>query len=116
MSSELSVLEFWCALAALSDPVPVFYRLYYNNDGTLICYSMEDLPGNYIDVDQETYVRSPGNIKVVAGKLIEISPASMVTKLHPGPVGTPCCPGDVCIVVAESAPHIKWSKQTNEIN
>ena len=116
MSSELSEQEFWGALAAMSDPVPVFYRLYYNNDGTLICYSMEDLPGNYIDIDQETYIRSPGNIKVVAGKLIEISPASMVTKLHPGPVGTPCCPGDVCIVVAESAPHIKWSKQTNEIN
>ena len=94
---------------------PVFYRLYYNDNGSLICYSMEDLPGNYIELDVDTYRRSPSNVRVVDGKLKEFQPKGLVTKLKPGgPLGTPCHPADISIVVDQNQPHIKWSLETDE--
>jgi hypothetical protein len=96
------------------DPAPIFYRLYYRDDGTPICYSMEDLPGNYIEIDAQTYVDSPSNVLVVNGKLKEFCPAGVVTKLKSGTTGTPCSPGDISIVVDLMQPHIKWSLATDE--
>ena len=48
--------EFWSILHDAPEPEPVFYRVYYSDDGTVICYSMEDLPGKYINIDQTCYV------------------------------------------------------------
>lgn len=113
--SEMTLEEFWAALAPVEFK-PVFYRLYYNADGTPICYTMEDLPGNYIELDQAMYSRSPVNVRVVDGKLKEIQPASLVKKLVPSNEGVPCHPSDICIVVNASQPNIKWSIKTNETN
>ena len=97
------------------DPQPVFYRLYYRDDGTPICYSMEDMPGNYIELDATTYSRSPGNVRVVDGKLKEFQPKGVVTKLKPRATGTPCHPDDIGIVVNKDQPHITWSLETDEV-
>ena len=61
--------EFWAILFDVPPTKPVFYRAYYNSDGWVECYSMEDLPGNYIDIDVETYHRTPSYVRVVDGKL-----------------------------------------------
>lgn len=106
--------EFWSILHSMPEPVPVFYRLYYNDDGTPICYTMEDLPGKYIDIDQLTYARSQPNVRVVDGKIIEIIPTVQIKKLKPGTSGTACDPRDICVVVDQSQPHINWSVKTNE--
>ena len=105
--------EFWAILHAPVEVQPIFYRLYYREDGTPICFSMEDLPHNYIEVDQAMYSRSPVNVRVVNGVLKETKPASIVKKLVPGPVGTACDPRDICVVTAQE-PNIKWSLKTNE--
>jgi len=105
--------EFWSILHAPVETKSIFYRLYYNDDGTPLCYSMEDLPGNYIDIDVETYHRSPSNVRVIDGKLKEIKPASLVKKLRPSNDGVACDPRDICIV-ANSQPNIKWSLKTHE--
>ena len=107
--------EFWAALAAMPDPKPVFFRLYYNDLGHVLFYSMEDVPGTYIDIDQETFAKSPTNVRVRDGKLIEIARTTSA-KLIPGDTGTPCDPTDVSIVVSEQQPNIKWSKRTYESN
>jgi hypothetical protein len=39
---------------------------------------MEDLPGNYIEIDAETYHRTPANARIVNGKLKEIKLAGLV--------------------------------------
>lgn len=100
----------------LPTPKPVFYRAYYNDDGTLVCYTMEDLPGKYIEIDQPTYARGLVNVRVIDGKLIEVVPKQTVKKLQPADNGTACDPHNVSIVVDESKPHVKWSVRTNEIN
>jgi len=46
------------------------YRLYYDENGFPLFFSMESLPGNYIVVDQETYLNSPKHIRVFDGKLV----------------------------------------------
>lgn len=107
--------EFWAALAVMPAPQPIFFRLYYDDQGRILFYSMEDLPGTYIDIDAETFARQHTNMRVRDGKLIEIARTTSA-KLIPGDTGTPCDPTDVSIVVSEQQPNIKWSKRTYESN
>ena len=51
--------EFWSILHDIPEPKPIFWRLYYNDAGEPVCYSMEDQPGNYIDIDPETFALAP---------------------------------------------------------
>jgi hypothetical protein len=106
--------EFWAILHAMPEPQPVFWRLYYNESGEPITYSMEDLPGTYIDVDPETYARTPMNVRIKNGQLIELK--SAVRRLAPGDTGTACYPDNVAIVVPLTEPHQRWSMKTYESN
>lgn len=115
--NELTEQEFWAALDHMPKPMPISYRLYYNDTGLPIIYTMEDLPGNYIEVDQKTYVSTPFNVRVVEGKLIYVEPTVVVNKLQPTDSdGTACDPKDVSVVVKEDQPHTKWTTVNNEIN
>ena len=111
--SEMTPEEFWAILHAPVEVTPIFYRLYYNDDGTIICYSMEDLPGNYIEIDAETYHKTPANVRIINGKLKEIKLTGLVKKLVPGDFGISCDTRDIC-VVTDSQPNTKWSLKTNE--
>lgn len=93
------------------EPKPVFYRLYYNESGMPVCYTMEDLEGNYIDIDAETYVRGPHNVRVIDGKLIYIETQTSL-KLIPSDTGTACHIDNVSIVVDPNQPHTKWSRRS----
>jgi len=102
--------NFWLALQQqqpIETGVPR-YRLYYNDLGDPLFYSMDDLPGNYIEIDPDVFRAGPANVKVVDGKLTIIKTAT-VHKLRPHTEGTACHPQDVAVVVTESEPHIKWS-------
>ena len=94
-------------------PIPVFFRLYYNEQGLPVTYTMEDLPGVYIEIDQATYSKNSYHVRVINGKLIHIDYTNVYSKLHPGDSGTLCHPQDVAIVV-DTEPNIKWKKVTYE--
>jgi hypothetical protein len=89
--------EFYDALRAMPKPAPVFYRLYHDIDGRLMFYSMENLPGTWVDIDQELYMRSPHRVRVIAGQVHELEWRQSV-KLRPSQIGTPCDAQDVTIV------------------
>jgi len=110
----ITLEEFWAILHAPVESKPIFYRLYYNDDGFLICYGMEELPHNYIEIDVKTYNQRLPNVRVVDKKIVIINPSSYVKKLMPAAVGTSCDPSDICVVVAEDQSYIKWSLKTNE--
>ena len=103
------VLSEWQDTA---QPQMLFYRLYHDQLGQPVCYSMEDLPGKYVDIDQSTYAASP-YARVINGKLTVIKPAGNIAKLVPSMVGTSCDARDVC-VIANTKETVKWSLKRNE--
>ena len=98
--------EFWAALTPIADPVYI-YRLYHDDNGVPLFYSMEDLPGKYVELDQQTFANMPSNVRVVDGKLAYLK-SSVALKLQPSNTGTPCHPQNVSVVVSETQAHIKW--------
>lgn len=100
---------------ALPEPPTPFFRLYYDADGHPLFYSMEDIPGTYIEISQEQFHRGNTNVRVRNGQLVEVT-WQTTFKLVPGNSGTPCHPDNVAVVVTEDQPHIKWSKRTYESN
>lgn len=105
--------EFWAALAPLPEAPAVYYRLYYDTQGHPLFYSMEDLPGNYIEVDKSTYSSAPAHVRVRNGKLVELV-TTVSKKLVISSTGTPCDPRDICVVVSAQQPHIKWDLKVYE--
>jgi hypothetical protein len=106
--------EFWDILFDVPDPKPVFFRLYYDNSGAPLFYSMEDLPGTYIEIDANTYARSSMQVRVRDGKIVEIS-CRPRGKILPGKTGVACDPRDVAIV-SNNNNSVKWAKRTYEEN
>jgi hypothetical protein len=111
MTSE----ELIALFQAVPEPQQPFYRLYYNDNGVPLFYSMADEPGTYIEVTPEEYRRRNSNVRVRDGKIIEVTWAT-TAKLVPGNSGTPCHPDNVAVIVAEDQPHTRWSKRTYESN
>ena len=106
--------EFWDILHNAPEIKPIFFRLYYDELGNPITYTMEDLPGNYIEIDAATFALGPLNVQVRNGKLIEIV-TMRSQKLVPGAMGVKCHPRDVAVIVT-TAPSTQWSKQIYESN
>jgi len=99
------------------EPKPVTYRLYYNDDGSPKCYTMDELPGKYIEVDLETYINHTWNVRVEDGKLRILPILKKVNKLSPSlDDGIACHPHDVCVVINTNQPHTKWNMTTYEVN
>jgi hypothetical protein len=99
----------------MPEPQPVKYLLYHDDQGHPLFYSMEVVPGTYIEIDQATFACGATNVRVRDGQLVEIT-WSTTAKLVPGNSGSPCHPDNVAVIVAEDQPHIRWSKQTYESN
>ena len=106
--------EFWSILFDVPKTDPVFFRLYYDSTGMPLFYSMEDVPGTYIEIDAAAYARSSMRVHVRDGKIVQIS-CRPPAKLTPGSIGTPCHIQDVA-VISNSDNSIKWSKKTHEEN
>lgn len=101
--------EFWdILLNNVPEPVPVQYRLYYGDDGSPLHYTTEDLPGQWIEIDRESYVIGDTWVKVVDGKIKKLSRLT-VEKLVRGNHGTTCHPNNVAVIDPNS--KTMWSRQ-----
>jgi hypothetical protein len=86
---------------------PLLYRLYHDPDGNPLFYSMENLPGQYIDITAEQFARSNSHVRVVDGKLIEKN--FIYPKLIPtNDSGQRCYYRDVSIVTESSTLSQTW--------
>jgi hypothetical protein len=114
--SELTPEEFWGILQYQIAEVPnPEFRLYYDDEGFPLFYSMEALPGNYIVVDQDTYHNGPKHIRVIDGKII-VYKTIFSKKLVPSiSNGVTCAVDNVCVIVGVDQPHIKWHLKKQEL-
>jgi hypothetical protein len=108
---EMTPEEFFGALEQMPMPVPVMYRLYHDDQGCPLFYSMEDVPGTYIEIDQETFAKNSTQIRVRNGKIVETT-WKTTQKLVPSNSGTLCHSNDIAVVVDSNGTY--WSKQTYE--
>ena len=108
--------EFWTILHDVPEPKSTIRRLYYNELGEPLFYSTEDLPGNYIEIDPETFARASSKVRVKNGQLVSTAIHRVSKKLVPADHGVACDPRDVCIVVDPKQTHTKWTIRTYEQN
>ncbi len=88
----------------------VSYRLYHDENGVPLFYSMEDLPGLYIEIDKETYQQGRYDVVITQDKKIKRlnNYHNMPRKLAPSDsTGTPCHNTNVMIVDPESTTYWK---------
>jgi len=116
MGAQQTTDNFWQVWQNFEWPEPqaVSYRCYYRDDGSPDFYTMEDLPGQWVEVTKEIYLLSPTHARVVDGELVILPPRVTVTKLQPSDQGVACDPRDVTIVVDTDRPHILWNKHDHE--
>jgi hypothetical protein len=115
--SEETTQNFLSVLQSFEWPesVPVTYRLYHDEQGRPLIYTMEALPGAYIEVDQATYIRALHHVRVLNGKLMILPQTGCVTKLRPhAEQGVACDPRDICVVVPFDKPNQRWSMSNND--
>lgn len=119
MSAQETTDNFWQVWNSFKwpDPKPVSYRLYYKSDGSADVYTMEDLPGDFVEVTKEIYLAAPHNAKVEDGILKIIPVSRKVSSLVCNqPSGTRCHLQDVCIVVTGDQPGTNWDSKEHEID
>jgi hypothetical protein len=104
---------FWQAVAHhdwTKPEIPLEFRVYHDDEGNIICYSMEDIPGNYIVTDQHTFNQFRTDLKVLDGKLIKIT-HSASWKLVPSDCGDYACDAsDITLIVPQDHTNKKYWK------
>jgi hypothetical protein len=95
--SEQELLEILQGLTVLPLP-PLVYKLYYDDNGKVITYSTEDLPGQYIEITKEQYAEARHDVIVKAGKIIFTHMRSHVFKLEKSSSGIKCSKYDISII------------------
>ena len=76
-------------------------RLYYDDKGNVICYTNENLEGNYLVIDAQTFAEARTDIKVLEGRIVRSIEGTVVTRLVPSMFGVKCVAEDICIVAPD---------------
>lgn len=97
-------------------PEPLEFRLYFDDNGKVVCYTTEKPEGNYIVVERQIYLEARTDIRVVNGEIIKSQQGAVITKLVPSNSGIRCATHDVNIIVPEdyTGPTIVWDTQKYE--
>jgi hypothetical protein len=92
------------------------FRLYYDERGSVLFYTCEKPEGNYIVIDTATYAQGRNDIRVVDGRLAQITSRAVISKLVVSHIGITCAAEDISIVVDNEyvGDIVKWDLITNE--
>ena len=95
---------------------PPEFRLYYDNNGNLICYTCEKIEGTYIVIDALTFAAARPDVKVVDGKVVNLSSSFVIAKLKPSTEGTTCLAEDISIIANKKTKSTqKWKLDIYEL-
>lgn len=91
------------------------FRLYYDDRGSVICYTCEKLEGDYIVVDAMTFAEARPDVKVIDGRLIRAGNGAVISRYYPSQSGIMCEVEDISIVTEKDG--IYWKvKAINILN
>lgn len=76
----------------------VEYRLYYDDNGKVLCYTTENLDGNYVVIDKLAFAMARHDVRVVDGKVVRMTNGMHILKLVPQDKGTPCNKENILII------------------
>jgi hypothetical protein len=82
-------------------PQAVEFRLYYDDNGSIITYTCEKLSGNYIVIDAQVFAEGRPDLIVVDGKLVKPAPEVFLTLLSKSTTGTRCASEDVTVLASD---------------
>ena len=98
---------------------PPEFRLYYDENGAVICYTGDkSVTGNYIVIDALTFAAARPDLRVIDGKLSTAGPKSVVYKLMPTKdEGVECIAEDISIIADSSydGKTTKWKLNIYEL-
>lgn len=103
--------EFWAALLPVTPSKPS-YRLYYNQDGIPVKYSVDDEPGNYIEISSQEYLNASFKLVVRNGNIVYLKEPA-VPKLVISDYGVATHLDDIT-VITDCEPNNKWSLKIYE--
>jgi hypothetical protein len=106
MSNKLTETFIW-EPAALVKPE---FRLYYDDTGSIICYTCDKLDGNYIVIDAQTYAEGRHDVKVLNGKIVQNYSNAIIARLTKDVEGTLCSLEDMSIIVDNSEVETQYWK------
>lgn len=94
-----AVSEFLDAWSRWQPPPPpqIFWRLYHDDHGYPLRYSMQDEPGTWISISCAEYHRASFAVRVKDGKILPRS-VPLTKKLVPAHTGTLCDQHDVTVI------------------
>ena len=94
------------------------FRLYYDENGSIITYTCYKLEGNYIIIDRQTFIEARPDVRVIDRKLKRVNPSLVIYKLKPDTTeGIPCSRDDISIVVPHGSNNSQlWKLTTYELD
>ena len=94
---------------------PVEFRLYYNDDGSVLFYTCDKPEGQHIVIDASVFADCKMNIKVIDGKIVK-NPDIVFSQLVQAVHGTICAKEDVSILVTDDyIDTINWGTELHKV-
>jgi hypothetical protein len=97
---------------------PIEYRLYYDERGRVVTYTMESFDGPYVVIDKQTFVEARPDVRVINGRISTVNPNYIVCKLMPNEnEGQLVAEEDLSIVLTgkEKVKSKKWKLAVYEL-
>lgn len=85
-------------------------RLYYDDNGNVLCYTCDKPEGNFIVIDKDVYAECRFDIKILDGKIVKPEQSVVVSKMVTSTNGVRCAKQDISIIVDETytGETIEW--------
>lgn len=92
----------------------VEFRLYYDDQGKVLFYTCEQLEGNYIVIDSQTYAECRPDIRIIDGKIVKDNQGAIINKLVPSSNGISCALIDINIITDDITDTMYWDVKRYE--
>jgi len=113
---EALLASLMSTLSEATPPPPTEYRVYYNPDGSIITYTMQAIPGDYITITADQYAQGRHDARVLDGQLVYTHRKHQVFKLERNSTdGYKVSKYDVCIPASDGEEHNLLTTRVYEI-